>query len=361
MNGPVAQQGSERRPAEPEVPGSSPGGPAITISLLILLIILTIPLDVSPAQHPYFDAVVVRGDIYTDWAVAMAYGITHGSWVIHLTSDNEEEVLNLLAGFMRFRKGVSILIIGAPNAVPIEFEERLRGMGATVRRIGGATRLDTSLLLAMYYWSDCRTLVLADGLNSSYYMAALSVAVEKNAPIIYTKDGRPPEGFQEALSEHLTEVKDVVVIGNSLSPDVAEDLASSGYKVEVVGEVGSAKPVTGVWSPSLVIREIANPLPLAVGLLVGALVTYLVARWTLRREEVPNLMDFFTMDERKLIEVVMERGEVFQEELPDLTGFSKPKISRLLKDLVDRKVVERKKYGKTYLVRLTDRFKSQAS
>jgi len=71
-----------------------------------------------------------------------------------------------------------------------------------------------------------------------------------------------------------------------------------------------------------------------------------------------DLIDFFTVDERKVIEIVMEKGEVSQEELPELTGFSKPKISRLLKDLVDRKVVERKKFGKTYLVKLTDKFKS---
>ncbi len=356
MGGPVAQQGSERRPAEPEVPGSSPGGPAIL--LLIVLIIPLIPLSGQPA---HFDAVIVRGDIYTDWAVAMAYGITHGSWVMHLTADNEGEVLNLLSGFMRFRKGMSILIIGAPNAVPIEFEEKLRGMGVTVSRIGGATRLDTSLLLAMYYWNDCESVVLADGLNSSYYMVALSVAVERNAPIIYTMNGKPPEGFEAALREHLKEVKSLVVIGNSLDREEAIKYTSQGYKVEVIGEIGGTKPsLPGGWSPSFIVREILSPLPLLTGLLIGLMAAILIHR--LRPRPRPSdLMDFFTMDERKLIEIVMERGEVSQEELPELTGFSKPKISRLLKDLVDRKVVERKKYGKTYLVTLTERFKSQAS
>ncbi len=354
MSGPVAQQGSERRPAEPEVPGSSPGGPAI-----LLLVLLIVPLIPISGQQPRFDAVVVRGDIYTDWAVAMAYGITHGSWVIHLTADNEAEVLNLLSGFMRFRKGVNILIIGAPNAVPIEFEEKLRRMGATVSRIGGATRLDTSLLLAMYYWSDCESVVLADGLNSSYYMVALSVAVERNAPIIYTMDGKPPEGFEASLREHLKHVKSLVVIGNSLDQGEADALVSQGYRVEVIGEIGSTRPPSTGWSPSFIVREVFNPLPLLTGLLIGLAAAFLVYRS--RPKPVPDIMDFFTVDERKLIEIIMERGEVSQEELPDLTGFSKPKISRLLKDLVDRKVVERKKYGKTYLVTLTERFRSQAS
>ncbi len=360
MNGPVAQQGLERRPAEPEVPGSSPGGPAI--ALLLILLIFSQAAVIISAQQPHFDAVVVRGDIYTDWAVAMAYGITHGSWVIHLTADNEGEVLSLLSGFMRFRKSVSILIIGAPNAVPTEFENRIRSMGASVSRVGGATRLDTSLSLAVNYWSDCESLVLADGLNSSYYMVALSAAVERNAPIIYTKDGKPPEGFMDSLKEHLRNVKSIIVIGNSLNKDMMERLSSEGYELKVLEEVGAPSLGYGKWSPSYILREMTNPVPLVTGILVGIIIAYLSLRFVLhKREGKVDLMDFFTVDERKLIEAVMVRGEISQEELPDLIGFSKPKISRLIKELVDRKVIERKKSGKTYLIRLTDRFRSQTS
>ncbi len=360
MNGPVAQQGSERRPAEPEVPGSSPGGPAVALFLIFLT--LSQSVIVVYAQQPHFDAVVVRGDIYTDWAIAMAYGITHGSWVVHLTADNEEEVLSLLSGFMRFKKSVSILIIGAPNAVPIEFENRVRILGASVSRVGGATRLDTSLSLAVNYWSDCKSLILVDGLNSSYYMVALSAAVERNAPIIYTKDGKPPEGFMNSLEEHLKDVKSIVIIGNSLNPNITKGLSSKGFEVKVLEEVGTSVSRYGGWSPSYILRELSNPIPLATGLIIGALIAYLFFIFlSHEKKEKIDLMDFFTMDERKLIETVMERGEISQEELPDLTGFSKPKISRLIKELVDRKVIERKKSGKTYLIRITDKLKSQTS
>jgi len=314
------------------------------------------------AQQPHFDAVVVRGDIYTDWAIAMAYGITHGSWVIHLTANNEGEVLSLLSGFMRFKKSVSILIIGAPNAVPIEFENRVRDLGASVTRVGGATRLDTSLSLAVNYWSDCKSLVLVDGLNSSYYMVALSAAVERSAPIIYTKEGKPPEGFMNSLKEHLKEVRSIIIIGNSLKSDIMKELSSEGYEVKVLEEVGAPTPRYGGWSPSYILRELSYPIPLAAGLIIGILIAYLsFLHFSRGKKGEIDLMDFFTVDERKLIETVMERGEISQEELPDLTGFSKPKISRLIKELVDRKVIERKKSGKTYLIKLTDRFKSQAS
>ena len=356
MGGPVAQKGSERRPAEPEVAGSSPAGPAILVFLIVLGLLS--PIAVT-AQGASFDAVIVRGDIYTDWAVAMAYGITHGSWVVHLTTYNEREVLNLLSGLMRFRKGINILIIGAPNAVPMEFEDKIRSIGADVKRIGGPTRLDTSLLLAMYYWNDCKSLILSDGFNSSYYMVALSVAVEHKAPIIYTKEGNPPEGFEVALRDHLKNVKEIYVIGDSLNGEYRSHLLSEGYKIVNLIEVNRTSTYREGWSPAFILREILNPLPLLFGLVVGFLLMLIIHLRVIKREGTTmDLIDFFTVDERKVIEIVMEKGEVSQEELPELTGFSKPKISRLLKDLVDRKVVERKKFGKTYLVKLTDKFKS---
>jgi len=62
-----------------------------------------------------------------------------------------------------------------------------------------------------------------------------------------------------------------------------------------------------------------------------------------------------TLEERKLVDVIREKGEVFQEELPELNRFSKPKISRMVAELSDRKVIIREKYGKTYIIKLSDR------
>ncbi|MCS7102426.1 MAG: hypothetical protein NZ992_00915 [Candidatus Korarchaeum sp.] len=309
--------------------------------------------------EPSFDAVVVRGDIYTDWIVAMSYGMTHGSWIVQLTPANEDEVLRLIAGLSSFKRDISILIVGAPNAVPNEFEEKLEKMGITVKRVGGATRLDTSLYLVINYWRDCKSLVLVDGFNSSYYLAALSVAVERGAPVIYTKGGKPPEGFYDSLRDQLKEVRSLMVVGSSLSSEDANSLRSSGYSVEFISELnvspGSLSTSPYYWVAST-IRELSSPLPLLIGFALGSLTALLVVRLR-RREEVRGFADFLTLDERKLVEVIRERGEVFQEELPELTGFSKPKISRMIAELSDRKVVVREKYGKTYIIRLSDRAK----
>ncbi|RDD54162.1 MAG: hypothetical protein BA066_00955 [Candidatus Korarchaeota archaeon NZ13-K] len=307
---------------------------------------------------PPFDAVIVRGDIYTDWVVAMSYGMTHGSWIVQLTPENEEEVLRLVSGLSSFKRGISILIVGSPNAVPAEFEGRLERMGITVKRVGGATRLDTSLYLVINYWRDCESLVLVDGFNSSYYLAALSVAVDRGAPVIYTKGGRPPEGFYDALRDQLRYVKSLVIVGNSLNPEDAESLRMSGYSVEFISElnVSSGSPESPYSVIPSLLRELSSPIPILTGFISGSLVTIMLGR--LRRREREELEEFLTLDERRLVEIVREKGEVLQEELPELTGFSKPKISRMIAELSDRGILAREKYGKTYVVRLSDRVKN---
>ena len=344
MSGPVAQQGSERRPAEPKVAGSSPAGPAL------LLIFLIMPLAQVGAQQS-FDAVVVRGDIYTDWIIAMSYGMSHGSWIVQLTSTNENEVLKLITGLAGFKRNISILIVGAPNAVPIDFEGKLQSLGIIVKRVGGATRLDTSLYLAINYWRDCKSLVLVDGFNSSYYLAALSLAVERKAPIIYTKNGKPPDGFRESLENHLKDLKSIIVVGESLDPNEANFLRSKGYSVSYISSTNvTLRYPEGI---QLISGEIAAPLLAIFSFPLGSLLTYVLMRRSKREEG--SLMDFLTLDERKLVEIIKEKGEVLQEELSELTGFSKPKISRMIAELSDRRILSKEKYGKTYIIRLNER------
>jgi uncharacterized membrane protein len=281
----------------------------------------------------------------------MSYGMSHGSWIIQLTPTNENEVLKLITGLAGFKRNISILIVGAPNAVPIEFEEKLQNLGIVVKRVGGATRLDTSLYLAINYWRDCKSLVLVDGFNSSYYLAALSVAVERKAPIIYTKEGKPPDGFRESLENHLKDLKSIIVVGGSLDPDEADFLRSKGYSVSYIS--GMNVTLRYPEDNKLISGEIAAPLLALVGFPLGSLLTYILMRRGKRGEG--GLMDFLTLDERKLVEVVKEKGEVFQEELPGLTGFSKPKISRMIAELSDRRILSKEKYGKTYIIRLSER------
>ena len=350
MSGPVAQHGSERRPAEPEVGGSSPPGPALL--LVFLLLFTVVPVK---GQTPIFDAVIVRGDIYPDWLIASAYAVTHKMWVIHLTSYNEQDVLKMLEGLKSYKDRVQVLIVGAPNAVSLEFEGKLRSLGIMVSRIGGATRYDTSLLLAVNFWRDCEKIVLVNGLRVDQYMTALSLALKERAPIIFTKDGKPPEGFYQALEVHLKQVRGVIVVGDGLSGEDEGKLSSMGYSISKA-EGNHEIRIVETWSWQYTLRNIVNPYSLAIGLLIGIVAGYALSRARSRPQPKMDISEFLTVDERKVVDLIRERGELTQDELPELTGFSKPKISRLIKDLVDRNVVTRKKSGKTYVIRLSDRF-----
>lgn len=66
-----------------------------------------------------------------------------------------------------------------------------------------------------------------------------------------------------------------------------------------------------------------------------------------------NLLDFLTKDELELLQVIVnEGGETMQYTLPDKTGFSPAKISRLLINLESRGVITRGKKGKKGVVKV---------
>jgi len=66
-----------------------------------------------------------------------------------------------------------------------------------------------------------------------------------------------------------------------------------------------------------------------------------------------NLLDFLTKDELELLQVIVnEGGEAMQYTLPDKTGFSPAKISRLLINLESRGIVTRGKKGKKGVVKV---------
>jgi len=52
-------------------------------------------------------------------------------------------------------------------------------------------------------------------------------------------------------------------------------------------------------------------------------------------------------DEKKIVDHVMKKGEILQEELRTVTGWSKTKISKVVRNLEARNIIEKKPYKKT--------------
>ncbi len=59
-------------------------------------------------------------------------------------------------------------------------------------------------------------------------------------------------------------------------------------------------------------------------------------------------------DEEITLTVIARNGSVAQKDLPDLTGFSKAKVSRIVNRLVNLGLISKSEHGRTYIIKLSD-------
>ncbi|MCE7741963.1 MAG: hypothetical protein GOP50_05850 [Candidatus Heimdallarchaeota archaeon] len=96
-----------------------------------------------------------------------------------------------------------------------------------------------------------------------------------------------------------------------------------------------------------------------IGLIVGIFIGISGISWLIRYREKKAMkkigMTLLTDNQKSLIKIIYDkRGKVSQKELCDLTGYSKSKISRNLVPLELRGLIKREKWGRTYVIYLTD-------
>ena len=96
-----------------------------------------------------------------------------------------------------------------------------------------------------------------------------------------------------------------------------------------------------------------------VGFLVGVFIGIAGVSWLIRYREKKAMkkigMTLLTENQKDLIKIIYDReGKVSQKELCDVTGFSKSKISRNLVPLELRGLIKREKWGRTYVIYLTE-------
>jgi len=96
-----------------------------------------------------------------------------------------------------------------------------------------------------------------------------------------------------------------------------------------------------------------------IGVLAGIFLGISGTSWLIRYREKKAMkklgMTLLTENQKKLISIIHQRnGKVSQKELCQITGYSKSKISRNLSPLELRGLIKREKWGRTYVVYLTD-------
>ena len=95
------------------------------------------------------------------------------------------------------------------------------------------------------------------------------------------------------------------------------------------------------------------------GFIVGVFIGVSGISWLIRYREKKAMkkigLTLLTDNQKSLIKIIYDKkGKVSQRDLCDITGFSKSKISRNLVPLELRGLIKREKWGRTYVIYLTD-------
>ncbi|AHF80725.1 cell wall-binding repeat-containing protein [Thermococcus paralvinellae] len=323
----------------------------VSLSLLILLAVSLVSLTLFPVKaqenKPQYDLIIVRNDDLIDYIVALPYSKKTNAPILPVNPKMLDEKTRAQLYSYAQLGWRNVLIIGNSNAVSKEVEDELLSLGFSVTRIGGEVRTETAEKLAVaFYPQGSSTVVLASAMDYGSALAAAKFAMEYELPLLLT--------LENDLSEHtIAGLKKlhprlVIIIGTGLNETIEKKLQEMGYETYWMGHQIEPLPISKPEEPS--------PIPWVV---IGAVISLAIAvpiilywakkRWAANR--VP--IEVLTEKERIVVKAILEKGgKVKQEDLPELTGYSRPTVSRIVQELEKKQLVTREKVGKTFIVKL---------
>ena len=101
--------------------------------------------------------------------------------------------------------------------------------------------------------------------------------------------------------------------------------------------------------------SLAIVLLVAVAVVVGVFLYWLIGRYV-RERGIKTAMMAMSDDEKEVLGVVMDEGEIRQDDLRRELDFSKSKLSALLNNLEEKNAIEKSRYKRTNKVRPTEDF-----
>ena len=287
------------------------------------------------------DVILVRSDLPQEFAVAQAYSLLTGVPIVTTPSQElSEDAREQLRGYIKLGYR-NLVIIGGEKAVSLEVQREIDALGYVTRRIAEADRYGTAATFAKEFYSRSEGAILLYGESSENLLLAMRLSSATGYPILFVRRDHVPPAVRDALA--YLHVKKVFLFPQGLKASVREDL--SGYEVISV-EKGFALP-----------EKKGNALPLAftAGFALGVLsvIAYLRARRI--KQRLPY--EILSEDEERVVRAIAsEGGRLTQDALPEKTGFSRPKISRIVKELVERGIIEKVPKGRTHELTIKKEF-----
>jgi uncharacterized membrane protein len=234
----------------------------------------------------------------------------------------------------------SILVFGGEAAISPSIESELVEKGFVTHRIREVDRYGTSARVAVELYGSSESVVVVDGENVDNLLNSQTAALQTGSPILFIQKNEIPASVKEAL--RLLDTKEVVLIPSGISEGVKSELESE-FKVTFF-------PLDSV---SKTDSKNLRALDIAIGLILGVLLT-MVLRLR-KKEKVPY--NVLTEDEEKIIKAIEESGgELGQDVLYEKTGFSRPKISRVVSELVERDLLEKTQFKRTFKLKIKKEF-----
>lgn len=299
---------------------------------LLAVLVLLMTGSISPA----YDVILVRSDLPPDWVIAQTYSQRSGIPIVATLPDVlEPHVKTQLSGYKAagFER---VLIIGGEAAISPGIQQEMDSMGFATHRISEADRYGTSARVAIELYPGSKEVVLASGEDFEDLLTARRMAGDLGVPILFSKHDEVPVSVLNAMDK--IGVEKVILIGL----DLGDYLTERGYVID--RNPGAAAP-----APDM------RFIYLFSGILLGAVGFAALSRIKKARDRVSYTL--LTRDEEKIVKTILEDGgELMQDQLPQRTGFSRPKISRIVSDIEGRGIISKEPDGRTQKLRVKKDF-----
>ncbi|MDK2983369.1 MAG: hypothetical protein PWP19_847 [Thermococcaceae archaeon] len=318
------------------------------VATLIIVSFIAVPIYAQQEENrPEYDLIIVRNDDLIDYITVQPYARLLNIPVLPVDPQKlDEKTWAQLYPYIQLG-WKKILIVGNSNAVSKEVEDELLKMGYSVTRIGGDVRTETAEKLAVHFYPHgSEAVVLASALDYGSALAASKFAMEYSLPLLLTLENDLSEHAVIGLDNLKPEL--VILVGTGLNETIEAKLRNMGYQTYWLGKNVEKPPVSPPEEPSpYKYSLIGAVLSLAIALPIT--LYWAKKKWYSNRIPVEVL----TEKERIVVKALMEQGgKVKQEDLPELTGYSRPTVSRIIQELEKKQLIEREKVGKTFIVKL---------
>ncbi len=306
------------------------------VALISVLALLVMPQAVQ--AYVSYDVIVVRGDIPTDYITASIYASTQKVPLVFVNPDSiQPQIRSELVGFRESGYQL-LLIIGGESAISISVEDELKEMGFIVNRLWDWNRYGTAARLAIDLWGESDEVVITNGEDYTGFLLSQHIALQRGAPILFIKNATVPDETRDAVRK--LGADSAVLVSSDKSAESA--VSSLGVSVETVEMAARKSPAARRDS----LLEFYLTFSLGVIIILAAMIIFRF------RNERSGSIFLMTEDEEKMLEILKIHGKTEQNKLSHLTGYSKPRVSRMLRSLEERGLIEREKFKKTFKVKL---------